>query len=302
MTTTAPPQAILDYERVARAIQLLDDRAGSEPPTVDDVADHIGLSRSQLHRVFRRWAGTSPKRFLQYVTADQARDLLLDDTSVLDTAHEAGLSSPSRLHDLMVSIDAMTPGEVARRGAGLRIEVGIHPTPLGYVLVAVTPRGVCLLSFVEPDDLPDPVAAVRDRWPAAVVTHESEATWRTVAAAFEPTGPAAPIRLHVTGTNLQLKVWEALLRIPEGSAVSYGQLARSVKRPAAVRAVASAVGRNPVAYLIPCHRVIRATGHLGGYAWGLDRKRLLLARESSVAHPPVGQHRTGKSHATGDAR
>lgn len=271
-------QAALDHDRVAEAIAILSRRDGAPPPTVPELAAHVRLSTSQLHRLFARWAGTTPKRFLQFVTANGARDRLLDDASVLEATYASGLSSAGRLHDLMVTIDAMTPGEVGTHGAGLELRTGTHETPLGRVLVATTPRGICLLTFVDPTDPSsgDPSTVAARRWPRANVVHDPATTWAAIAPAF---GGTAPVRLHVSGTNLQLKVWEALLRIPEGTTASYGQVAAAVGRPAAVRAVASAVGRNPVAYLIPCHRVIRSTGHLGGYAWGLDRKRLLLARE-----------------------
>ncbi|MDX1660128.1 MAG: methylated-DNA--[protein]-cysteine S-methyltransferase [Nitriliruptorales bacterium] len=279
MTST---QAALDHQRVARAIRFVDGCNGDGPPTVTELAEAVGLSRSQLHRVFRRWAGTTPKRFIQYVTANEARERLRHTTSVLDATNASGLSSSGRLHDLMVTVDGMTPGEVATGGADLDILVGRHVTPVGEVVVAATSRGICHLGFTDDSDR-EPDEFVRERWPRARVRRDQGATWDAVAPAFGDVD--APIRLHVGGTNLQLKVWEALLTIPPGATTTYGRLAAAVERPDAVRAVASAVGRNPVAYLIPCHRVIRSTGRLGGYAWGLERKRLLLARESLRFHP-----------------
>lgn len=272
-------QATIDYQRVAEAIRFLDGSVDRQP-TLDEVAEHLGLSRSHLQRTFRRWAGTSPKRFLQYLTATTARERLRNREPVLDSAIRSGLSSPGRLHDLMVTIDAMTPGEVARGGSGLEIRVATHPTALGEVVVAVTERGICLLHFTaESTGGGDPAATVRDRWPNAEVRVDPDTTWAAIAPAFEDR--EQPVNLHVQGTNLQLRVWEALLTIPAGATSTYGEVAGAVGRPDAVRAVASAIGRNPVAYLIPCHRVIRATGHLGGYAWGPGRKRLLLAREGA---------------------
>lgn len=279
MTTTGTTavQAAIDYERIAAAIRFIDEAAGRQP-SLDELAEHVGLSRSHLQRTFKRWAGTSPKRFLQFLTAHEARHRLERRQAVLDAAIGAGLSSPGRLHDLMVTIDAMTPGEVARGGAGLTLAYGTHPTGLGRIVVAVSDRGVSLLRFVDGDA--DPVMLVRERWPSAQLVLDPDRTWRAVAPAFE-SGHDTGVRLHVRGTNLQLKVWEALLSIRPGEISTYGEIAASVGRPRAVRAVGSAVARNPVAYLIPCHRVIRATGQLGGYAWGLERKRLLLAREAA---------------------
>lgn len=273
------PAADHDLARVAEAIRFLDEQA-SEHPRLADVAAHLHLSDFHTQRLFTRLAGTSPKRFLRYLTAGAARELLRQRRAVLDTAIATGLSSPGRLHDLTVTVDAMTPGEIGRDGEGLTVRVGTHPSPLGPVAVGVTERGVCLLRFV---DHPGPDAAadlVRDQWPAATVTVDQVATRAPVEAAFGR-GGAGPVRLALHGTNLQLKVWEALLTIPEGQVTTYGDLARAVGRPAAHRAVANAVGRNPVAVLIPCHRVLRSTGHLGGYRWGLDRKRALLAAEAA---------------------
>jgi AraC family transcriptional regulator of adaptative response/methylated-DNA-[protein]-cysteine methyltransferase len=267
-----------DYRRIADAIRYLDDHS-TDQPRLADVAAHLHLSEFHTQRLFTRLAGTSPKRFLRYLTATTARELLRDRRAVLDAAYELGLSSSGRLHDLTVTVDAMTPGEVGRDGDGLTIRAGTHPSPLGPVAVAVTDRGVCLLRFVDDHAPATAAGVVADEWPAATVVVDQDVTRRPVEAAFGE-GGTGPVRVALRGTNLQLKVWEALLRIPEGQVSTYADVARAVDRPRAHRAVASAIGRNPVAVLIPCHRVLRSTGQLAGYRWGLERKRALLAAEA----------------------
>lgn len=283
-----------DYDRVAAAIAYLDEHAGDQP-TLDDVARHLHLSAFHTHRLFSRYAGTSPKRFLRWLTAGAARDLLRERRAVLDVAHAAGLSSAGRLHDLVVSVDAMTPGEVGRDGAGLTVRVATHPTPLGPAAVGVTERGVCLLRFVDDPGDDQAVALVAAQWPAAAIVIDRTSTRTPVDAAFGAATAGSPIPLAVSGTNLQLKVWEALLSIPSGQVTTYGDLARSIARPEAHRAVASAVARNPVAVLIPCHRVLRGTGQLAGYRWGLERKRVLLASEAA-ARDAAEDARSARGH------
>jgi AraC family transcriptional regulator, regulatory protein of adaptative response / methylated-DNA-[protein]-cysteine methyltransferase len=272
-----------DLGRIADAIAWLDAHAVDQPQ-LGEVAAALHVSPSHLQRSFTRFAGTSPTRFLRWLTAGAARELLRERATVLDTSTAVGLSSTGRLHDLLVTLDGVTPGEVAAGGAGTTLDVGIHATPLGPVLAAASSRGVVALRFVD-----DPVAAraalARD-WPGATLRDAPAATEAAAAAlraALDGARAGVPLRLAVTGTNLQLKVWEALLRIPDDRVTTYGELARAVEHPTAVRAVASAVGRNPVAWLIPCHRVLRATGALGGYRWGEVRKRALLAREAARA-------------------
>ena len=275
MTSTT---AEAHHDLVARAIAWLDDHA-SEQPTLDDVAAHVGMSPGHLQRVFTRWAGVSPKQFVQVLTAGEAGRLLVDDVPVLDAAHASGLSSAGRLHDLMVTVHAVTPGQARRRGEGLVIGHGIHPTPLGEVLVGTTDRGVCHLAFV--DDADAAMADLRERWPAAELVEDGEATAAIVARVFDPAGVEGPLPVLLSGTNLQVQVWQALLHLPEGTTTSYGALAAAIGRPAATRAVASAVGANRLAVLVPCHRVLRSTGALSGYRWGTDRKRRLLALEAA---------------------
>jgi AraC family transcriptional regulator, regulatory protein of adaptative response / methylated-DNA-[protein]-cysteine methyltransferase len=270
-----------DYLRVEKAIRFLEENAREQPP-LEEVARRVGMSEYHFQRVFRRWAGVSPKRFLQFLTAGHARRLLEDSWPVLDAALEVGLSGPGRLHDLMVVVDAMTPGEVRRRGEGLTIRYGSHPTPFGDCLLALTDRGVCDLGFPGAED-GDPVAALRARWPLARLEERPEATApvaeRIFARGAAPGTP--PLPLLLVGTNFQIRVWEALLRIPAGEVTSYERLAAGIGAPTAARAVGSAVGRNPVAYLIPCHRVIRGTGVFGEYRWGSARKKAMLGWEAA---------------------
>ena len=264
--------SLADYSRIERAIVYLDDHF-QEQPRLADVARAAGLSEFHFQRLFRRWAGISPKRFLQFLTAGYAGQLLAESRSVLDTTYEAGLSSVSRLHDVTVRVHAATPAEIRQQGAGLTIRHGIHPTPFGDCLIAVTPRGICWMAFDSSsiDDL-------RRLWPRATFVHDLSATGPWIRQAF--CSARGVVDLHLKGTNFQVKVWEALLRIPGGSIATYEEIATAVCRPAAVRAVANAVARNRVAYLIPCHRVIRKTGAFGNYRWGSPRKKAILLWES----------------------
>ncbi len=264
----------LDYDTIARVIRHIDQHA-DEQPTLGGLAEAVGVSPSHLQRAFKQWAGVSPKRFLQVVTANSAKELLRDHHSVLDTTYAVGLSGPGRLHDLLVSVEAVTPGEYKSRGAGLTIRYGWHDTPFGKALVALSDRGVVALYF-EAEGVVDE-GRLESEWSGADLVEDAAATESTARRIFDAGQGRIPLLLR--GTNLQVKVWEALLRIPEGRAVTYGDVAEAVGRPSAVRAVASAIGRNPISYLIPCHRVLRSTGALGGYHWGIDRKRAMLAYE-----------------------
>jgi AraC family transcriptional regulator of adaptative response/methylated-DNA-[protein]-cysteine methyltransferase len=273
--------ATADYARIEKAIRYLDARR-SDHPSLADVAGHVGLSESHFQRMFTRWAGISPKRFLQHQTALLVKRLLRENRSVLDASYEAGLSGPSRLHDLIVNAEAVTPGEFQRAGVGLVLHYGFHPSPFGECLIAVTSRGVCHLAFVHPVSRHDALERLRNDWPNAKLVPDQDATRSAAARAFPAPGSARvpSLALHVKGTNFQLKVWDALLRVPDGSVTTYGEIATAIGDPKASRAVGSAVGSNPISYLIPCHRVIRATGELGGYAWGPERKKVMLTLES----------------------
>ncbi|NUO64034.1 MAG: methylated-DNA--[protein]-cysteine S-methyltransferase [Gemmatimonadaceae bacterium] len=269
-----------DYDRIELAIQYLDERS-REQPSLAEVAAYVGLSESHFQRLFTRWAGISPKRFLQFQTVAHARALLAESRSLLDATYEAGLSSAGRLHDLFVTIDAVTPGEFKRAGDGLTIEWGTHDTPFGECVIGVTSRGICGLYFATDGDGVDG-ARVRlaESWEGARFAENARATRPLAARIFGAVdaGPA-PLAVLVKGTNLQLKVWEALLRIPLGELATYEQVAAAAGAPRAVRAVGNAVGQNPVSYLIPCHRVIRKTGAFGNYGGGIARKRAMLAWE-----------------------
>ena len=272
-----------DYHRIERAIRFLDDSAPVRP-SLDQVAKHVGMSPFHFQRLFTRWAGISPKRFSQVLALEYAKDKLRSSRNLIDATYDAGLSSGGRLHDLFVTLDAVTPGEYRESGAGLRISAGFHESPFGLALIATTDRGVCSLTFHDGNRK----AALRDlaaRWPNATVEERPRITAPVASRIFtaleirDPEG-LVPLGLLVRGTNFQVKVWRALLQIPVGSVATYEDIATAIGAPAAVRAVGTAIGRNPVAFLIPCHRVIRTTGALGGYRWGLPRKRAMLAWET----------------------
>ena len=273
-------QMTQDYDRVSRALQYLEGASPRQPSLVE-LAEHVGLSGFHMQRLFTRWAGISPKRFLQVQTLHHAKEALQGARNVLDGTYSAGLSSSGRLHDLFVGLEAVTPGEFRTGGAGLRIAAGFHDTPFGGCLLGLTERGICGLTFVDgPRD--DAWADLEARWPGAMVAETPRRTARVVQEIFEPLGAKVdkPLALLVRGTNFQVQVWNALLRIPPSRFAGYEDIAHSVGSPRAVRAVGTAVGRNPIAYLIPCHRVIRSNGAVGGYRWGLPRKRALIAWEA----------------------
>jgi AraC family transcriptional regulator of adaptative response/methylated-DNA-[protein]-cysteine methyltransferase len=288
-----PDNAVSDYARIERAIRYLDEHRSANP-SLASVAGHVGLSDSHFQRMFTRWAGVSPKRFLQHQTAQLAKHLLREQRSLLSASYEAGLSGPARLHDLIVNSEAMTPGEFQREGAGLVVQYGFHPSPFGECLMAVTPRGVCHLAFIDPVSRTAALAQLKRNWAKATFVPDQRGTRDAVARAFPAQGVREhqPLSLHVKGTNFQLKVWEALLRVPDGNITTYGDIATAIGDAGASRAVGNAVGRNPISYLIPCHRVIRAAGELGGYAWGPARKRAMLALESIRADEPGRRPRT----------
>jgi AraC family transcriptional regulator, regulatory protein of adaptative response / methylated-DNA-[protein]-cysteine methyltransferase len=261
------------YELVARAIAEL---ASGEDTPLAALAGRLGVSEFHLQRVFSEWAGVSPKRFIQFISKERALAALRSERDVLSASLSAGISSPGRLHDLMVSCEGITPGEARAMGAGVRIRYGAHETALGHAFIGLTERGICHLRFV--DDATAAIEELRAEWPQATLVEDS----RVASAKLEELArPRAPIRLWLRGTNFQLKVWEALLRVPEGELVSYSHLASAAGMPSAVRAVASAVAANPVAWLVPCHRVIRSSGVLGQYRWGPERKAALIGWEAA---------------------
>jgi AraC family transcriptional regulator of adaptative response/methylated-DNA-[protein]-cysteine methyltransferase len=263
---------------IARAIEAIAARAPEQVP-LETLADAAGMSPAHFQRVFSRWAGVSPKRFGQYLALDHAKRLLAERRTVLDAAWGAGLSGPGRLHDLFVTWEAMSPGEYARGGAGLAIAWGDVPTPFGPAIAMATARGLCGLGFTGATGREGAIADLMGRWPSAAYREDPEAVAPLVEAAFAGRRPP----LHLIGGPFQLKVWEALLQISAGSVTTYADLAAAVGHPRAARAVGTAVGRNPVSWLVPCHRVLRGGGALGGYHWGLGVKRALLAWESAQA-------------------
>lgn len=275
-----------DYERIAAAISYLEEHYQAQP-TLEELAAALYLSPFHLQRLFSRWAGVSPKRFLQYLTARHAKTLLANAHSVLDTTYASGLSSPGRLHDLLVVTDAVTPGEFKRKGADLTITYGRHSTSFGDVLIATTERGICALSFIDDDVIERnweaTVAELQQRWSGATLIQDQVQTadYATTITRFSSGEVTEPIPVLLKGTNFQLKVWEALLRIPTGAAWSYEDVATAIGKPGAARAVGNAVGANPVGYLIPCHRVLRKSGIVDGYHWGNTRKKALLAWEAA---------------------
>ena len=269
-----------DFERVARVIRQMD-RAHDTQPPLEELAASAGLSASHFHRLFHRWAGVTPKDFLQCLTAQFAKTRLRASSSVLDAALASGLSGPSRLHDLFVTLEAATPGEWKARGAGLRVHWGNAHTPFGPATLGWTPRGICHLAFGEEASTEPP--ELTENWVCAERTRDDAAAQRQCDAMFaggESRGRT--LRALVAGTKFQVKVWRALLRIPPGCVATYGQVARAIGSDKAVRAVGTACGMNPVAFLIPCHRVIRETGVVHGYRWGADRKRALLGWEACI--------------------
>ena len=268
-----------DHDRVRVAIEHLD-RHRHDPPSLTELGEVVGLSPHHFQRLFRRFVGLSPKRYLGHLLAVEAGAWLEDERPVLEVAHHLGLSSPSRVHDLMVTVEAMSPGERKRKGAGETIAWGIHDTLFGPCRLARTRRGVCSLDFLDPD-APRDAEVLRERWPGAEFVEDAEGGAPLIERLHAGEDPQAA--LHLDGTNFQVQVWRALLAIPGGSIVSYQDVAEALGRPRSVRAVANAIGSNPVGWLIPCHRVLRANGELSGYRWGEARKRRLLAREQGLA-------------------
>jgi AraC family transcriptional regulator, regulatory protein of adaptative response / methylated-DNA-[protein]-cysteine methyltransferase len=267
-----------DFRRIARAIRFIDAHY-REQPRLATIASHAGLSEFHFNRLFRRWAGLTPRQYLAFITARAARGVLGGAASVLEASYAVGLSGPGRLHDLLVTLDAVTPGELKARGAGLEIRYGFTPTPFGTALIACTARGLCHLGFHDRGSERDAAAALAAGWSQACLVQDDEVARATAARIFAPGGtPAAvPLRLSVRGTNFQLKVWQALLEVGADGPTTYAEVALAAGVPGAVRAVGNAVGANRIAWLIPCHNVLRTDGSLGGYRWGEERKRAMLA-------------------------
>lgn len=276
-----------DYRRIERAVRFIAENR-REQPGLDDIARAAHVSPYHFQRLFTRWAGVSPKRFLGYLTLEHARAMLLGAASVLDTSLETGLSGPGRLHDLFINFDALSPGDVKRRGDGLTIRFGVHPSPFGPVLIGLTDRGICRLSFLDVETEAAAVADLAHRWPAAELIAAPGETATVVARIFgeEPEPGACPIRLHVTGTNFQIKVWEAILRLPLGRLATYSQIGSAIGHPKAARAVGNALNANPVAFLIPCHSVVpmlRRASLFAPYRGGGVKRAALIGWEAAHA-------------------
>ncbi|MBL1268233.1 MAG: methylated-DNA--[protein]-cysteine S-methyltransferase [Halomonas sp.] len=273
-----------DYERIEKAMAYMVAHA-AEQPNLETVAAHVHLSAFHFQRLFCRYAGISPKRFLQALTLERGKQLMHSSTSLLDIAHTLGLSGGSRLYDHFVQLEAVTPGEYKRQGEGVEIAYGVHETPLGRLFVAVTPRGICRMGFVDKTNSEELLTRLAKEWPLSTLQHSTEATRYAVERLFSQSEEgAAAVSLHVTGTNFQIAVWRALLTIPEGQFASYSHIAQALGTPKSSRAVGNAVGANPIALWIPCHRVIQQSGALGGYRWGLEKKQMVQAWELALAN------------------
>lgn len=273
-------KTMTDHNRIENAIAYLVERAANQP-SLKEVAAHVHLSPYHFQRLFRRWAGTTPKRFLQVLTLEHSKRVLKESCSLLEVSHDIGLSGGSRLYDHFVQLEAVTPGEYKRRGKDVRIEYGVHATPFGHMFLAATQRGVCRAVFLDFSTVDAELADLQETWPLSSFRHDAGSTGHMIRAMFgiEKTRRPGPLSLHVAGTNFQIAVWRALLKIPPGALVSYSQVARSLGHPRASRAVGSAIGANPAAFLIPCHRVIQKSGALGGYRWGSTKKQMIQAWE-----------------------
>lgn len=275
-------QSALDYQRIEAAIQYLEQNYHNQP-SLDEIAARVHLSKYHFQRLFKRWAGVSPTQFMHYLTVEYAKKKLKESQTIFETSLQSGLSSPSRLHDLFISYEAMTPGEYKAHGSGLLIEYGIHPSPFGECLIATTSRGICGLRFVFGMSKGASLEELRAEWPLSEFTENSAGTLPVIEQIFNPRLIEINRRFHLLlrGTNFQVQVWRALLAVPQGGMVTYQEVAEYVSGPEAARAAANAVAHNPVAYLIPCHRVIRKSGMIHKYRWGASRKRAILGWEAS---------------------
>jgi AraC family transcriptional regulator of adaptative response/methylated-DNA-[protein]-cysteine methyltransferase len=276
--------AASDYDTVRRAIEFISRRWRAQP-SLEMIAAHVGMRPQALQRLFARWAGLTPKAFLQAVTLNHARALLADSASILEASYAAGLSGPGRLHDLFVTHEAMSPGAWKARGEGVVMRYAFHPSPFGSALVMATDRGLAGLAFADPGREAATLADLRGRWPRATYVEDPAATASLARRVFDPAAwrPDRPLRVIMIGSDFEVRVWEALLRLPINGAATYGDIAAAIGAPAAARAVGGAVGRNPMAFVVPCHRVLGRGGTLTGYHWGLTRKQAILGWEAGLA-------------------
>ena len=273
--------AAADYDVVRRAIGHIRGH-WREQPEIEAIAEAASVTPTELHHLFRRWAGLTPKAFLQALTLDGARQLLRDSASVLDATYEVGLSGPGRLHDLFVTHEAMSPGEWKTGGEGLTVFFGFHPSPFGSALVMATERGLAGLAFADPGEERTALADMKARWPRAAYVEDSARTAAIARRIFDSSQwqQDKPLRVVLIGTDWEVRVWETLLQIPMGRLTTYSDIASKIHKPAAARAVGAAVGKNPVSFVVPCHRVVGKSGDLTGYHWGITRKRAMLGWEA----------------------
>ncbi len=273
--------ALRDYDCVRRAIAFISEHWRAQP-AIEAIADAAGVTPDELHHLFRRWAGLTPKAFMQALTLDHARGLLRDSASVLDAALDSGLSGPGRLHDLFVTHEAMSPGQWKAGGAGMTLRYGFHSSPFGAAIVIASERGLAGLAFADPGQERTALADMRQRWPRATCVEDHAGTAAVAQRIFDSSlwRPDQPLRVVLIGTDFEVRVWEALLKIPMGRATTYSDIAANVRRPRASRAVGAAVGKNPISFVVPCHRVLGKSGALTGYHWGITRKQAMLGWEA----------------------
>lgn len=272
-----------DYDRIADAIDFITRNFDSQP-TLKEIAAHLHLSQFHFQRLFCRWAGVTPKRFLQVLTVERAKQLLAESKPLLEVSFSLGLSSGSRLYDHFVRLEAVTPGEYKTKGMDLAIEYAVHDTPFGKAFIAATPKGICKFSFLDPSGMESHLDDLHRTWPRAEICENSKTTFAIIRTMFDkpiPPDRQDPISLHVSGTNFQVSVWKALLQIPPARVASYSQVAAAIGKPNSARAVGQAVGANPIALVIPCHRVIQQSGKLRGYHWGEARRQAIHAWEAA---------------------
>ncbi|WP_417687297.1 methylated-DNA--[protein]-cysteine S-methyltransferase [Roseibium sp.] len=279
-------EAERDYGVVRQTLERIT-LSWRDQPRLEDLAKEVGLQPIQLQRVFSRWCGLTPKQFVQAITLDHAKALLRDAASVLDASYEVGLSGSGRLHDLFVSHEAMTPGAYRNRGEGLTVSYGFHPCPFGQVLLMVTDKGLAGLAFADPGEEASALKDMCSRWPAAQFEENAALTAPYASRVFDPAEwqDGKPLNVILIGTDFEIRVWQTLLKIPMGKATTYSDIARKLGKPSASRAVGTAVGRNPISFVVPCHRVLGRNGTLCGYHWGLTRKRAILGWETGISSP-----------------
>jgi AraC family transcriptional regulator of adaptative response/methylated-DNA-[protein]-cysteine methyltransferase len=273
--------ALRDYDSVRRAIAFISEH-WRDQPGIEQVADAAGVTPDELHHLFRRWAGLTPKAFMQALTLDHAKGLLRGSASVLDAALDSGLSGPGRLHDLFVTHEAMSPGEWKNGGAGTTLRFGFHASPFGTAIVIASERGLAGLAFADPSEEQAALADMKRRWPRATYVEDHTGTAALAQRIFDPKlwRPEQPLRVTLIGTDFEVRVWETLLKIPMGRAVSYSDIANKIRAPKASRAVGAAVGKNPVSFVVPCHRALGKNGGLTGYHWGITRKQAMIGWEA----------------------